>query len=78
MYISRSDWREFVERLDACERQKNENGYLILKYQAELDRARIALAETVGLMQNDQRLLEYYKTEYVRLRTAIMELGESL
>lgn len=40
MYVSRSDWKELVERLAAAERQAKENGYMCLKYQQELDRAR--------------------------------------
>jgi len=39
MYISRSDWKEFVERLQNAERDSKNNAYLVLKYQQELDRA---------------------------------------
>lgn len=60
MYISRSDWREFVERLDAAERRAKENGYMVQAYQKELDMARIqvlALEARVGVAEEKYYLL---------------------
>lgn len=72
MYVSRSDWRELVERLDhmemrarEAERSRNENGYLAQKYADELARAQAKasiLAEAAAK----------YQGKYEDLRMEIM------
>jgi hypothetical protein len=60
MYISRSDWREFVERLDAAERKHRENGYLLLAHQKELTLARVqvlALESRAKAAETNYRVL---------------------
>lgn len=61
MYISRSDWREFVERLAAAERRTKEYNTLVLAYQHDLDRARIqilALETRVGVAEEKYCLIK--------------------
>lgn len=61
MYISRSDWREFVERLDAAERRAKENGYMVAAYQKELDLARVqvlAMEARVGVAEENYYILK--------------------